>query len=99
MKILVMILVTLSTFLTGCQESVQHVRETAESTKAQVASPSNREERKVEALADVKKTAEDNALPPVKIDLATLSGHRLNDLYVEYLALPKGKLAPPSVTV
>lgn len=85
-------------FLFGCKDATMSGVSSAPMQNSPSSAPT-REDRKAEALADVKKTAEDKAAPAVKVDLAPLAGHRLGDLYAGYLGLPKGKLAPPSVMV
>lgn len=92
MKILVAILIAVSVLFAGCKESVVNSVEIP-------ASAPTRNERKAEALADVKKTAKEMAGAPEKVDLTPLAGHRLGDLYAEYLGLPKGKFAPASTVI
>lgn len=81
-------------FVAGCNKTENKTTPSLEKTKPQM-----REERKVEALKEVKKDTDAKASPPKKIDLTPLAGYKVNGLYSEYLDLKKGKLVPLSVTV
>lgn len=75
----------------GCQKIEQ--MEKGEKT------PPTREERKAIAVAGVKSVAEAKPLPKMTVDLSTLKGNKLGDLYAKYIDHPKGVQALPSVTV
>lgn len=85
---LVFVLVIMS--LVGCKKKEDQTS-TASPTTKQVAPAVTREERKAEALSEVKKTATENATTGTRVNLSSLSSYKLDDLYVDYFGLPKKK--------
>lgn len=97
MKSYAIILLASLSFLSGCkQEKLSTSRGDVSSQKDQI---TLYKERKAEATAEVKKTAEEKAEAPVKVDLTPLRGYTLTNLNATYLGLKAGNKAPPSITV